>query len=519
MKKFLVLLLVLSMVMTASAFAALPLGLELAPTPEDYAYTDLSEHKTVVMYLVGDGESTYPDFPEILGYVNEELAKFNTTLEITVISWSDAGTMYPLILTGGEKADLIFTATWRNLWTGAADESFYQMDMEFIETYMPYTFEYQPHESYLQTTYNGSIIAISQNKTPSSPQLVGIRTDLAEEYGLSTDINTWEELKEYMYGIAAHTEETGIFAYNAGKTDMLVSTNVVPRMFDQHTVARNGFFRFTYGDGSVPAPEDIRFYYTSDSWEFVVNESYQLAQDGIWSRSALSKTENGQQSFQNGTGAVLIWNYTIYQYMTYLETNVLGVEKMSATKGIALYSGVYGFDVEGYNNNCVSILAGSEDPYRAAMVLDILKFNTTLNTYLCLGVEGRHYIDLGDGIYEAGPEKNAYAPSGMSWSWATQNDNWKAKDDRPDQTEMYDFCVANAAVNPTMSFVFDPAPVSAYYAAIQAAIEENQYTLGLGLVDDPAAAQAAFVDTLNASGLEMFVEEYTAQYTEWYNAQ
>ena len=115
MKKFLVLVLVLSMVLTASAFAALPIGLELTPTPEDYANTDLSEHKTVIMYLVGDGESTYPDFPEVLSIVNEELEKFNTTLEVTVISWSDAGTMYPLVLTGGDPCDLIFTATWREM--------------------------------------------------------------------------------------------------------------------------------------------------------------------------------------------------------------------------------------------------------------------------------------------------------------------------------------------------------------------------------------------------------------------
>ena len=518
MKKFLVLLLVLSMVMTASAFAALPLGLELAPTPEDYAYTDLSEHKTVVMYLVGDGESTYPDFPEILGYVNEELAKFNTTLEITVISWSDANTMYPLILTGGEKADLIFTATWRNLWTGAADESFYQMDLEFIEKYMPYTFQYQPKESFLQTTYLGDIVAISQNMTPSSPSLIGFRTDLAEEYGLSTDIKTWDDLKTYMYGIAEHTAETGIFAYNAGKNDQLV-LNQLTRIFDLHTIARSGYFRFVYGDGAVPAPEDVHFLYTSDWYKFMVEEAYELAQAGIWSRSALSKTENGAQSFQNGTGAVISWNYTIFQYMTYLEETVLGVDKMAATAATVLYADEYGHDVEGFNNNAMAILAGSEDPYRAAMVLDILKFNTTINTLICKGVEGRHFIAL-EGYYaENGPEFEKYTPGGMSWAWALQNDNWLNKASRSDQEEWERICKGNSAVNPTMSFVFDSEPVAAYYAAIQAAVDENQYTLGLGMVDDPETGLASFIDILTSSGMDAFIEEYMTQYTAWYEMQ
>jgi len=157
MKKFLIQLLALSLVCCSAAFASLPVGLELTPTPEDYAYTDLSEHKTVRMTMVGDGESTYPDYPEILALVNEELAKFNTTLEVTVLSWADIGTMYPLILAGGDECDLLFVATWLHLWTGAQQESFYPIDEEFIEKYMPYADQYQDDASWAQVMYNGAI--------------------------------------------------------------------------------------------------------------------------------------------------------------------------------------------------------------------------------------------------------------------------------------------------------------------------------------------------------------------------
>jgi len=192
---------------------------------------------------------------------------------------------------------------------------------------------------------------------------------------------------------------------------------------------------------------------------------------------------------------------------------------MAATQIIMLYKDEHAIDVEAFNNNDISILAGSEDPYRAAMVLDILKFNTAINTMICKGIEGRHYVDLGDGYYENGPDYKSYAPDGMSWAWALQNDNWHVLPNRQDQIDWEEFVRAHCQSNPTCSFVFDSEPVSAYYAAVQAAIEENIYTIGLGLVDDPAVALADFIDTLNASGLEKFVDEYKAQYQAWYDMQ
>ena len=518
MKKLLLLVLALSIVFCMTASASLPVGTKLYPTPEDYPNTDLKDHKVINMVLVGDGGDTYSDYPEVLADVNKELAKFNTELEVSVISWSDAGDKYPLALKS-QDADLIFVATWRNLWEGAAEEAFFPMDMDFIEKYMPYTYQYQPKDSFAQTTYRGEIQAVTQNKAPSSPTLLGIRTDLAEEYGLNADFTDYEGLKAYLLGIAEHTPETKIFGYDAGKTDLLV-VNQWLRIFNAHSVSRTGYFRFNYGDGSVPAPDSVYFCYGSDDYKWILNESKELREAGVWSRSALSNDKTASQAFQDGTGAVISWNYTIFQYMTYLEEQVKGVPKGSITKAINLYP-ERGNDVEGYNNNAIAILYGAEDrgnAERAAMVLDILKFNFDINTEICLGIEGRHWVDLGEGFYEKGPEAPKYQPSGMSWSWATQNDNWDVKYDRDDANEMYAACRANSAVNPTMAFVFDKKPVQAQSSAIDALITERQYTLGLGMFDDAEAEFNKLQDDLASAGLETYCNEFNSQYTAWYES-
>jgi len=90
-----------------------------------------------------------------------------------------------------------------------------------------------------------------------------------------------------------------------GKTDRVVNS-LVSRIYD---LVSAGDFRFVrHETEGTPSADDLVFYYTSEWFEFVVNESYELCQAGIWSRSALSKTENGSQSFQNGTSAIMQWN-------------------------------------------------------------------------------------------------------------------------------------------------------------------------------------------------------------------
>ena len=62
------------------------------------------------MYLIGD---TPNDWDKVLALANEYLEPFNTTLNVTIMSWSDYQTMYSLVLAGGEQVEIILTGrTW-----------------------------------------------------------------------------------------------------------------------------------------------------------------------------------------------------------------------------------------------------------------------------------------------------------------------------------------------------------------------------------------------------------------------
>ena len=58
----------------------------ITATPEMYSNIDLSEPYTVNMYLIGD---TPNDWDRVLELANEYLEPFNTSLNVTIMSWSD----------------------------------------------------------------------------------------------------------------------------------------------------------------------------------------------------------------------------------------------------------------------------------------------------------------------------------------------------------------------------------------------------------------------------------------------
>ena len=72
---------------------------------------DLSNHETVVMYVLGDAPE---DLDDVISKANSEYFEpnLNTTLDLEFLNWSDYSTKYSLLLAGGDPVDLIYTASW-----------------------------------------------------------------------------------------------------------------------------------------------------------------------------------------------------------------------------------------------------------------------------------------------------------------------------------------------------------------------------------------------------------------------
>ena len=471
----------------------------------DYSGVDTSKPYTVLMYLVGD---KFVGTDNVVAAINEILEKeYNTTLEIEFLAWSDYQTKYPLILAGGEKVDLIYTASWCYLYTEAAKGSFYVMDEDFIKTNMPMTYANQKAESWGQTTINGQCVGVPCNMMVPNYKYVGIRQDLADKYGIEA-LNSWDDYMNFMLTIAEkETPESGIFAMNAA-SDTIELWRTYYEQFNMMGVYNDDFLTIYPEDGTLPAAESILFAVTTDQFKQYAHDMKTLADAGCWSRSAMSNTVLNYEAFANLTGASLVWNGTIFNYMHQAEAQGVTTNAYDLSPNAHVFA-------EEYNNSVMAIAENSDNPERAALVMDLLGYDYELNLLGLLGIEGVNWSDEGNGYYYSDTNQESYpaCSNAMGW-WMKKDYKVGVYDDA--RLEAFDNNFKSRMVsNPCTTFVFDETPVKAEMAAVTSVKNEYFGPLTLGLVDDVDATIEEMTAKLNTSGLQKIYDEFYRQYNEW----
>ena len=519
MKKFLATLTTAAMLaalpMTAFAedpFADMPeaidYGVTITATPEMYPDIDLSKEETVYIYLIGD---TPNDFQDILDKANEYMKPFNTKLDFTIMAWSDYGDLYSLNLTSGENIDMIFTAPWCYLWTEANKGSFMTLEDEFIDKYMPLTRKYQLPQTWDGVKLQGNIIAVPQNTTNPNGKIVAIRKDLADKYEIG-DLTSWEDYKNYVLTIAEkETPESGILGMAASGNNSEL-WDVYRQQFDTLEALRSGSYityYFSYA-GGLPTFDEIQFAWTSDWFSAFCKDMKEMADAGVWSRSALTNEVTDDDAFGALSGASIAWNTSVFTYMEQAEKAGAECAAYDITMNIA--------PGEAYNNNDMAITASTKHPERTAMVLDIIKNDTYMNHLFRLGIEDVHYTIDENGVYEELEKSADYAADNLSMCWAIKNGDIVREGQDPRRQAIEDAETEKMVANPLEGFVFDDSPVSFEKEAVDAVFSEYIPSLQLGLFDDPDAVIAEMMDQAKAAGFDAIEAEFQAQYEAWYEA-
>ncbi len=478
----------------------------IVATPEMYPNTDMSEEYTVNMYLIGD---TPNDWDKVLGLMNDYLAPFNTKLSVTFMSWSDYQTMYTLVLAGGEQVDLIFTAPWCYMYTEAAKGSFYEITDAFKKDYMPLASKYQAADSWDETTLSGKTIAVPSNVAQPMGKIVAVRQDIMEKCGMS-ELKNWDDYKQFMLAVAEkETPESGIFAMaSAGDNNEL--WDVYRQQKDTMLVLDSNYtdMIFEY-KGGVPSKDEIMLAYEYDLFREYAKDMKEMADAGCWSRSALTNTVTDDDAFGNLQGASIAWNGSVFTYM----------EQAEQTEGVTCMAYDLTTDnlvgAEAYSNNDMAIAAGSGNPERAAMVLDLIKFDTYLNRLMILGIEGEHYSIDEEGNYTELEAATEFPAFGVSASWAVKNGNLNEAGVPEREKKVTEGWEERVKSNPTITFVFDDTNVKSYLNAVDTVLQDYVPMLELGLVDDVDATLDEMIKKCYDAGLQQVYDEFFAQYEAW----
>lgn len=482
-------------------------GVTIEATPDFYDAIDLSKPYTVNMCLIG---YIPEDWDKVLALANDYLKPFNTTLEVDFIPWADYQDNYLQVISSNKNYDLVFTAPWCYLYSEAAKGTFYTLDSKFAGTYMPLTYRYQKSDSWDETTLNGKTVAIPSNTMDDNGKMVAIRQDIADKLGID-ELTSWDDYMNYMLRVATEvTPDTGIYALAAeGENKEL--WDLYKQQYNVFYIMESDFVSMIYQyDGDTPSYDEIEFTYESDIFRKYAYDMKKLYDAGAWSGTALYGSKSDDEAFAELTGASISWNRSVFQYVAQAEQNE-GVEC-----GVYFITPDNIVAAEAYSNNCMAIKADSANPERAAMVLDLLKFDTYLNHLFIMGIEGEHYEIDENGTYtetEAGSK--SYPAGYISLSWAIKNGDVSEKYTDERETKILAEMDKHMVACPTVTFVFDDTKVSNEMIAVNQVLTEIVPRIQLGKVRNVDAEIDAMLGRCYASGLQLIKDEYINQYQAW----
>lgn len=485
---------------------------EGAGISEDSPYAgkgfDLSKHENVVMYAIGERPT---DMDKVMQVVNEEYLEpwLNTTLDVQFLSWGEMGDKYSLLLTpGGDQVDLIYTSSWCNYSSEVANGGFKELTKEFLEQYMPYSYPQQAPISWDQVSIAGKMYAIPKNNASfNNYNVLVIRTDLLEKYGINEKLDSWDSMKSALIQLSEHAKEEGIYA-NGQRGTGEFSDHLWWQKIEAEPLASGfAFMYYTHGKEDLPDWDtDVFYKYTSQDTLAMYKEMAEMAKAGVWSPDRLNDTTDAVDNFKSGKTASLIWNASAPTAGQDMEASGIGTyEVYDVTPNAKAMRGSYADDT-------VAITAKSTIPERAALVLDCLKGFPEVNNLVVGGIEGVHYILTEDGYRQDGPDSENY--NWGVWAWGiTGKDSPTAYNPDPRANKFAEICDAKEYAPIVSTFTFDKTNVEAELAVIDSIVGEYEQNFNLGLFgDDTEAKFNEMVERLNEAGLDKIMNECKTQY-------
>ena len=398
----------------------------------------------LTFYCLGDGSV---DDPEVINAINERTSELiNTTIDRKLISWADFNTKYSLIFAAGEEFDMIFTATWSYYAQQAVKGGFHEITMEMLEQYAPNIYANVPEDAWKQARIGGKIYMLPNNQEEYSGfTTILIRGDLRKKYNVP-ELTSLENVELYLDAIAQN--EPGIIPLDGGaEVDKWV---VSALWFSQPN---------NYGGAAVPG-----YVYKLDDPEGTMINKVDLPEyrefltkmvefnaRGYWSKNALNNEIRTDDGFKNGKSATAMHNF---------ETMINAakvVEKSHPEWEPEIYDATFGqYQVfrTSYLGNGVGVHITSKNLERSLMWVDTIRFDRECYDLMMYGIEGKHWIDEGPGLYKAGPNIGDYGSYSI-WAFTTDQSRRKDVEDWPTKQAVMDSYKLRAVKTAPPYFMYD----------------------------------------------------------------
>lgn len=497
---------------TMAAGCSRPASSQSSKTSQSSGAQNL-KYTQLQVYMVGDAPAGMNPVTEKLN----ELAKkdLNCEVKFNFTTWTDYSQKYALWLTSGQPIDLIYTATWLDFQKYANNGAFRPLE-PYLAKDAPDLKAHISDTLWNQVKIKGNIYTIPSTYKEFITDGFLYRKDLQKKYGLPTP-DSVDNIEKYLLGVKQHDPSQQL-------TNEPVNSGVTNESFGAFDV-----FLAKYHWTGLPQyglvedyshPSKIINYWESQDFIEDMKTMKRWADEGIWSRSALSN-QNDDSAFKNGKIVCTMSGMNPASYASALIAVQsahpdweVGYSSYAESSGVALYAHPL--------QNGMAVPISSKNPDRALMFYQKLVLDKTYNQLSEYGILGTNYTVTSDGHYKAvGSDGNGFGYEALN-GWAWRNPDTMLFDSSHDATtavnKSLDSIASKSAykgVNIQDGFAEDYSAYQPERAALGTVMTQYLAPLEAGLVPDVDTAVKTFLSKAKAAGLDKIQADYTKQWQQY----
>jgi putative aldouronate transport system substrate-binding protein len=472
-------------------------------SPSASASPDISEHVKLTWVMLGDPPK---DFDAVKQEFNKKTnADLNADVDFVWIGWGDLDSKYPLMLTSGQNADLIYTAAWLDYTSKAKLGAFTTLTQDMLDTYAPDAVKKLPPEAWKNATVDGNIIAVPRNFLEYQDSGIAYRGDILAKSGL-TSITSIADVAKYLE--AAKAAEPNIIPYNTGSnvgdfpltqfinnSNTLINVPGLPNLF---------LFDPLESKPQISSPFDNPL--LLDAYP----EIRDMFQKGYINKNVLNNKVQSRESFKNGQSALATYGDNQFRD----EYNDINTAHPDWKIAFQPFSPDGPFLKQSYDSGMMSIPSASKNKERALMLMNKFFADSSYYMLLIYGIEGKHWEYTADqSMIEVpeGTDPTLYPKWQFPWGFGDWvGFNKPSVTDYPDYAAHIQEMRDKAVDNPYINFKPNTDSIANQIAALNNVYTKYAGALSYGAID-PETSLPKIKKELEAAGYSKVKAEIQKQ--------
>lgn len=440
--------------------------------------------------------------------VNAEMSKItkekiNATLKVEFIDWGAYDQKIPIMMSSGEKLDLIFTSNWTpgsDYYNSVNKGAFQEITKDMLQRYAPNVLKNVPEKIWPAAQINGKLYAIINTQVEGRTPGIAALKKYTDKYGFDmTKVTKLEDMAPLYEKIKAG-EPANAIPYGINGTynfaDIMLTYGI-------ETFSQTNPAGLRIKDDSTK----VFNYYESEE----AKSYFKLMRDWynkgyIRKDAATVKDDLADQKAQRIATAYYLANPDTLSNRA--ASYNMKPEELVGQPFIKTF-----MNTSSIIATMTAISKTSKDPERCLMLYNLMydDQDTKLFNMMNYGIEGKHYTKKDDVVTQI-PNSAYWVACG--WEYGCIFNSYRQSDIQPKWIPAGPDMNNSAETSKILGFNFNPEPVKTELAQCASVINEYYAALITGSVDtDKALPQ--FIEKLKKSGSQKIVEETQKQIDGW----